>query len=540
VKPEGTDDLTRALVDGLEALDASRKLLGSTLSVGEVGTVTSAESGIARLSGLPGVAVDEVVRFEGGQVGLAADLGHAEVGVTLLDSSEGIVAGMRVTRTGRVLDVPVGEALLGRVINPLGVPLDGLGPLAGDERLPVERPATPIFERAPVSRPLQTGVKVIDALFPIGRGQRELIVGDRQTGKSSVALASVLAQRGTGVRCVFCSIGQRGSQVARTVEALRAAGALEYTTLVVASSHEPPGLRQVAPFAATSMAEAFMEAGHDVLVVYDDLTQHARTYRELSLLLRRPPGREAYPGDVFYLHARLLERATQLSAKRGGGSLTALPIVETQERNLSAYIPTNLISITDGQIVMSPDLAARGILPAVDIGFSVSRVGSKAQLPALRAVAGRLRLAYAQFEELERFARFGADVDKATQQTLRRGRRVRASFAQGALEAVPAGQQVALMLAVGEGLLDDVPATDVARVERRLAALAKQRHAELLGRLEGGAEMSDADRKALLDTAREAVAETLAEASDAETSRLEASDAETAHESHDEPAEGAP
>lgn len=504
-------DLAREVLAGLEALDASRDRVGTALAVDEVGVVTFTAGDVCRVRGLPGVAVDEVVRFENGRLGVAADLGEDEVGVTLLESGAGIGAGTRVSRTGSVLGVPVGEALLGRVIDPLGRPLDERGPLAAERRLPVERPATPIFERGPVTRPLQTGVKVVDALFPIGRGQRELIVGDRQTGKSTLALTAVLAQRGTGVRCVYCSVGQRGAQVARTVAALAAAGAMEHTTVVVAGAHEPPGLRQVAPFAATSVGEAFMEEGHDVLVVYDDLTQHARAYRELSLLLKRPPGREAYPGDVFYLHARLLERATQLSPARGGGSLTALPIVETQERNLSAYVPTNLISITDGQVVLSPDLVARGVMPAVDIGLSVSRVGGKAQLPALRAVAGRLRLAYAQFEELERFARFGADVDEATQRTLQRGRRVRASFAQGALETVAAGQQVALMLAVGEGVFDDAPPRVMSAAVARLAELAAREHGETLTRVEAGAALSDEERGALLASARRALAEASAE-----------------------------
>lgn len=501
------DGLTGRLLGGLDALDEARGRLGDTLQFDEVGLVESVGNGVALVSGLPGVAADEIVRFETGARGVATDLGEELVGVTLLEGSANLLAGTRVTRTGQVLSVPVGEALLGRVIDPLGVPLDAAGPLRAEHSLPIERPATPIFERGPVSRPLQTGIKVIDGLFPIGRGQRELIVGDRQTGKSSVALAAILAQRDTGVRCVYCSIGQRGAQLARTVDALRSSGALEYTTVVVAGSHEPPGLRQVAPFAATSIGEAFMEAGHDVLVIYDDLTQHARAYREVSLLLRRPPGREAYPGDIFYLHARLLERATQLSPERGGGSLTALPVIETQERNLSAYVPTNLISITDGQIVLSPDLVARGTMPAVDIGLSVSRVGGKAQLPALRSVAGRLRLAYAQFEELERFARFGADVDEVTRNTLRRGQRVRASFAQGALDTVPVGLQVTLMLAIGEGLFDELPVADLPRAEAQLARLAASRHADIFSQIEAGEELTPEGRETLLATARESVAQ---------------------------------
>lgn len=502
-----TSDLASAVLAGLNRLDAARRQADQGLKVEELGRVESVTSGVALVAGLPGVAVDEVVRFESGQLGLATDLGAAQVGVTLLGDPSGIQAGNTVVRTGRVLDVPVGTGLLGRIVDPLGFPLDDLGPVSAAARLPVERPATPIFERGPVSRPLQTGVKAIDALFPIGRGQRELIVGDRQTGKSSVALAAVLAQRGTGVKCVYCSVGQRGAQVARTVETLKRTGALEYTTVVVAASHEPPGVRQIAPFAATSMGEALMEAGHDVLVVYDDLTQHARSYRELSLLLRRPPGREAYPGDVFFLHARLLERATQLSEARGGGSLTALPIVEIQERDLSSYIPTNLISITDGQIVLSPDLFARGVLPAVHIGLSVSRVGGKAQLPALQEVAGRLRLEYAQFEELERFARFGADVDEATRATLVRGRRIRASLAQGALETVPVGSQIALLLAVSAGLFDPITPAAYREAETRLMRAVETEHEAMLARLEEGAELGEDEREALLNTARAVLAE---------------------------------
>lgn len=493
--------MAASLLEGLEALQAARAGLAPRLAVEEVGLVASVGGGVARVTGLPGVAVDEVVRFQGGELGLAADLLPGSVGVTLLAPGSGIVAGSRVSRTGTVLDVPVGTQLLGRVIDPLGAPLDGLGPLGASARLPVERPATPIFQRGPVVRPLHTGVKVVDALFPIGRGQRELIVGDRQTGKSSLALATVLAQRDTGVKCVYCSIGQRGAQVARTIETLRQAGAMGYSTVVVAGGHDPAGVRQVAPFAATSIGEALMEAGHDVLVVYDDLTQHARAYRELSLLLRRPPGREAYPGDVFYLHARLLERATQLSTGRGGGSLTALPIAETQERDLTSYVPTNLISITDGQLVLSPELMARGVLPAVDVGLSVSRVGGKAQLPALREVSGRLRLSYAQFEEFERFTRFGAELDDATRQALAHGRRVRASFGQGALTTIAAPKQVALLLAVNAGLFDQLPEAALRQIEPALYAAAQERHADVLQALAAGAELSGEQRAALLATA---------------------------------------
>ena len=502
--------LRRALESDLDALEEARRGLRHELRVGEVGAVLSIGSGIADVDGLPGVTVDELVRFAGGELGVAADLAPDRVGVVLLEPGEGIAAGSLVRRTGRVLDVPVGPALLGRVVNPVGVALDGAGEVRTNRRLPIERTAPPILDRAQVATPLQTGIKVIDALFPIGRGQRELIVGDRQTGKTSVALATILAQRDSGVRCVYCSIGRRGAEVARVVDTLRQHEALGYTTVVVASSHEPPGLRQIAPFAAMSIAEALMEDGHDVLVVLDDLVQHALAYRELSLLLRRPPGREAYPGDVFYLHARLLERATQLAEARGGGSLTVLPIVETQERNMSAYIPTNLISITDGQIVLSPDLAARGILPAVDVGRSVSRVGGKAQRPAYRSVAGRLRLAYAQFEELERFARFGSDIDESTRRTLRRGRRVREVLKQGALETISVCEQLAVLLAVGEGVFDEIPVTSVAAVERALRQSVRREEPDACERIEQGRALEDDDRERLLDLARRLAATTAA------------------------------
>jgi len=454
---------------------------------------------------LRGIAADETVVCAGGAGGVAAGLGQGGVGVVSLDDDADIEAGAVVTRTRRPPEVPVGDALVGRVVNPLGAPLDGRGEIRTDRFLPIERPAPTIIDRAPVTEPLHTGVKVIDALFPIGRGQRELLVGDRQTGKSSLTLSAVLAQRDTGVLCVYCLIGQRGAASARLVAALEREDALAYTTVVVASSSDPPGLRQIAPFAAMSIGEAFMERGHDVLVVLDDLTQHARAYRELSLLLRRPPGREAYPGDVFYLHARLLERATHLSERRGGGSLTALPVIETQAQNMSAYIPTNLISITDGQIVLSPLLAARGVLPAVDVGLSVSRVGGKAQVAAYRSVAGRLRLAYAQYEELERFARFGADLDDDTRRALIRGERVREVLKQDALETIPVCEQVAVLLAAGNGLLDEVPLSEVADVERAIRFAVHRELTETCDRVLAGADLSDRDRERFLDHARRVV-----------------------------------
>ena len=500
-KGEGVP-LADALRDEVERLGAVARDWRPELTVDELGEVASVGSGIATVRGLPRVRADEVVRFAGGEEGVALDLQRDHVGVVLLTSDAGIGAGDEVTRTGRVLDVPVGDALLGRVIDPLGRQLDGGPPLRGTRRWPVERPATPIVGREAVRKPLQTGIKVVDALFPIGRGQRELIVGDRQTGKTTLALTAVLAQADTGVRCVVCTIGQRGSETARWLTDLRNRGALDYTTVVVAGSHEPPGLRYVAPYAATSIAEAWMEDGHDVLIIYDDLTQHARAYRELSLLLRRPPGREAYPGDIFYLHARLLERATQLA---GGGSLTALPIIETQAQDLSAFIPTNLISITDGQLYLAPGLVARGILPAVDVGRSVSRVGGKAQSAGYRAVAGDLRLTYAQFEELEGFSRFGTELDAETQRVITRGRRVRASLTQGPYVTIPVGEQLVVLWAASSGLLDEVPVERVREVEERLRERAREKLGSLLERLDAGEALEDGDRERLTELAREVV-----------------------------------
>ncbi len=495
-----------ALLAGLEALDAARREVEGGLELGEVGKVTAVSRGVATIEGLPGAASGETVTLGRGGFGLLSDLRGSTAGVVLLTGSREVHAGDEVRRSGRVLEVPVGDALLGRVVDPLGRALDGGGPLETRERLPVERAATGIADREPVTEPLQTGIKVVDALFPIGRGQRELIVGDRQTGKTALALTAILAQRDTGVLCVYCSIGRRGAEVARTVASLRRHGALAYTTVMVAPAEAEPGLRQVAPFAAMSVAEAWMEAGRHVLVVLDDLVQHARSHREVSLLLRRPPGREAYPGDVFYLHSRLLERATQLSKARGGGSLTALPIVETQERDLAAYVPTNLISITDGQIVLSPELFRRGQLPAVDVGLSVSRVGGKAQRPAYRTVAGGLRLSFAQFEELESFARLGADLDEGTRATLVRGRRVREVLKQGALEPVPVLEQMASLAAVSAGLFDDVPAERVAALELDLRREARNALPDLARRVEAGEALAEEDRAALLGVARTVLA----------------------------------
>lgn len=396
----------------------------------------------------------------------------------------------------------LGKHCWGRVVDPLGRPLDNHGPVRVAQRYQAERKAPAIMDRAPVTVPLQTGIKVVDALIPVGRGQRELILGDRQTGKSAIALDTIINQKGQDVICVYCTIGQRSSAVAKFIADLQKYEAMDYCLVVVAAGEEPPGLQFIAPYAATAMAEYFMEQGRDVLIVYDDLTVHARAYRELSLLLRRPPGREAFPGDIFYIHSRLLERSTHLSAARGGGSLTALPIVETEAQNISAYIPTNLISITDGQIYCSPVLFQKSILPAVDVGKSVSRVGGKTQLPAYRAVAGDLRLSYSQFEELEVFSRFGTRLDEATQQTLERGRRVREALKQNQYQPMPVPEQIAVLLALTSGVFDKLPITKIAAAEKAVALAVRQQLPEVCIRIQSGEKLSDEDFQNLINVAK--------------------------------------
>jgi F-type H+-transporting ATPase subunit alpha len=476
------------------------------LTLQEVGTITNVSTGIAQVSGLPSVGYEELVQFPDGALGIAFNVDEDEIGVVLLGEYWHLYAGDEVKPTGRVMDVAVGDGLLGRVIDPLGQPLDGRGPVATDRRLPIERPAAPIMDRAPVTVPLQTGLKVVDALIPIGRGQRELILGDRQTGKTAIVIDTILNQRGQNVVCVYCAIGQRASAVAKTVAVLREKGALDYTVVVVTEGNDPPGLAYIAPYAATSIAEYFMEAGRDVLIVYDDLTQHARSYRELSLLLRRPPGREAFPGDIFYIHSRLLERATHLCAERGGGSLTALPIIETEAQDMSAYIPTNLISITDGQIYLSPSLFEAGVLPAVDVGQSVSRVGGKAQRATYRAVAGDLKLAYAQFEELETFARFGARLDENTRKVIAHGRRIRACLKQSEFAPVPVPAQIALLLALSAELFDPVPIEWMPDAEQAVQAASAKIPPDVCARFETAEKLSDEDRKTIVEIARQALA----------------------------------
>jgi F-type H+-transporting ATPase subunit alpha len=478
----------------------------------EVGTIINVATGIARVAGLPGVGFEELVKFPGEVFGIAFNVDEDDIGVVLLGEYRFLHTGDAVERTGRVMDVAVGDGLLGRVIDPLGRPLDENGPVAVSRRLPIEREAPAIMDRAPVTKPLQTGIKVIDALIPIGRGQRELILGDRQTGKTAIAMDTILNQRDKDVICVYCAIGQRASAVAKVVANLRDEGAMEYTIVVVTEGNDPPGLTYIAPYVATSIAEYFMEQGRDVLIVYDDLTHHARAYRELSLLLRRPPGREAFPGDIFYIHSRLLERATHLREELGGGSLTALPIIETEAQNISAYIPTNLISITDGQIYLSPNLFELGVLPAVDVGKSVSRVGGKAQLAAYRAVAGSLKLAYSQFEELENFARFGARLDEKTRKVISHGRRIRASLKQPEFAPIPVSEQITVLLALIAGLLDEVPLARMPAAENALRRSAAAIPEEVVGRFFTAATLANEDRAVVLAVAGEALAPFQAEA----------------------------
>ena len=500
------ESLESCLDRAFAAIGQARAAFTPQLTPHEVGAITSVTNGIAVVSGLPGAGYNELLEFPGGVFGIAFNVDAEEIGVVLLGEFSRLHAGDEVSRTGRVMDVAVGDGLLGRVIDPLGRPLDGKGPVNSSARLPIERPAAPIMDRAPVDVPLQTGLKAIDALIPIGRGQRELILGDRQTGKTAIAIDTILNQRGKNVLCVYCAIGQRASAVAKAVANLGEKGAMEYTVVVVAEGNQAPGLEYITPYAATSIAEYFMEAGRDVLIVYDDLTQHAEAYRELSLLLRRPPGREAFPGDIFYIHSRMLERATHLSKEKGNGSLTALPIIETEAEDMSAYIPTNLISITDGQIYLSPSLFELGVLPAVDIGKSVSRVGGQAQRAAYRASTGDLKLAYSQFEELETFARFGARLDDNTRKTIDHGERIRACLKQPESAPVPVAAQIILLLALTAKLFDTVPLNRMTEAGEAVQNAAAEIPAEVSARFETADKLSDEDRKTVIAIATKALA----------------------------------
>ncbi|MHC5268155.1 F0F1 ATP synthase subunit alpha [Enterococcus sp. LJL98] len=450
------------------------------ITVEETGTVTYVGDGIARAYGLENAMSGELLEFSNGAFGMAQNLEANDVGIIVLGDFETIREGDQVKRTGKIMDVPVGEALIGRVVNPLGQPIDGLGPIKTDKYRPVEAAAPGVMERQSVSEPMQTGSKAIDALVPIGRGQRELVIGDRKTGKTSIAIDTIINQKGQDMICIYVAIGQKDSTVRTQVETLRAHGALDYTIIVSAGASQPAPLLYIAPYAGTAMGEEFMYNGKHVLIVFDDLSKQAVAYRELSLLLRRPPGREAYPGDVFYLHSRLLERAAKLSDELGGGSMTALPFVETQAGDISAYIPTNVISITDGQIFLESDLFYSGVRPAVAAGLSVSRVGGSAQIKAMKKVAGTLRLDLASYRELEAFTQFGSDLDTATQAKLNRGRRTVEILKQKLHAPLPVEKQVLILYALTHGFLDTVPVNRVLEFEAGLFEFVEGMHADLL------------------------------------------------------------
>jgi F-type H+-transporting ATPase subunit alpha len=438
------------------------------IDVAEVGTVVSVGDGIARIHGVERAMAGEMLEFPNGLYGIALNLEEESVGAVLLGRSTEIKEGDTVKRTGRIISVPVGDAMLGRVVNSLGQPIDGKGPIATSEFLPIERIAPGVVDRQPVKEPLQTGLKAIDGMVPIGRGQRELIIGDRQTGKTAVAVDAIINQKGLDVICIYNAIGQKQSTIAQVVRTLEEAGAMEYTIVVAAGASDPAPMLYISPYSACTIGEYFRDSGRHALVVYDDLSKHAQAYREISLLLRRPPGREAYPGDVFYLHSRLLERAAKMNADKGGGSLTALPIIETQAGDLSAYIPTNVISITDGQIFLEADLFNQGFRPAINVGNSVSRVGGSAQIKAMRSVAGTLRLDLAQYRELAAFAQFGSDLDPATQKQLNRGRRLTEILKQPQYQPLPVEKQVAIVFAATNGYLDTVAVEKVRAYETEL------------------------------------------------------------------------
>jgi len=474
----------------------------STVQVEEVGTVIQASDGIARVYGLEKAMAGELLEFPHSVMGMVLNLEEDNVGVVLFGEYERIAEGDTVKRTGRIASVPVGEALVGRVVNALGEPIDGRGPIDAAEFYPVERIAPGIVERQPVKEPLQTGLKAIDAMTPIGRGQRELIIGDRQTGKTALALDTIINQKGSGVICIYVAIGQKRSTVARVVESLREHGAMDYTIVVSASASETAPMQYLAPYSATAMGEFFRDRGGHALCIYDDLSKQAVAYRQLSLLLRRPPGREAYPGDVFYLHSRLLERAAKLSDERGGGSLTSLPIIETQAGDVSAYIPTNVISITDGQIFLETNLFYSGVRPAINAGISVSRVGGNAQIKAMKKVAGTLRLELAQYRELEAFAQFGSDLDKATRDRLSRGERLVEILKQPQYEPLAVEKQVLIIHTATNGYLDDIPVHAIERFSRELYEHFDKKHSELLPEIAKTGEMND-DLKGKINAAIE-------------------------------------
>ena len=469
-------DIASAITGGLDGYSQS-------LEATTVGRVAEVGDGIARVSGLPNCMVNELLEFEDGTVGLALNLDEDLIGAVVLGEADSIEEGQAVKATGRILSVPVGDAMLGRVVNALGTPIDGKGDIVGAISRPVEVQAPGIMGRKPVHEPLQTGIKSIDAMTPIGRGQRELIIGDRKTGKTTVAIDTIINQRGLGVKCIYVAIGQKGSTIANTVETLRQHGALEYTVVVAAPASEPAPFKYLAPYSGCAIGQQWMENGEHALIVYDDLSKQAEAYRQMSLLLRRPPGREAYPGDVFYLHSRLLERAAKLSDENKAGSLTALPVIETKAGDVSAYIPTNVISITDGQVYLQDNLFKSGIRPAVDVGVSVSRVGGAAQTKAMKGVSGTLKLDLAQFRELEAFATFGSELDAVSKAQLERGYRLVELLKQGLNSPMPVEEQVVSIFAGTKGYLDSIPVADVARFESELLAYVNSRHGAMMAEL---------------------------------------------------------
>ncbi len=489
--------MTELTISASEITDALRKHVtdfNPAVAAEQVGRVVEVGDGIARVSGLPSAKVNELLEFADGTVGLAMNLDEETIGAVVLGSVDGIEEEQVVRSTGRILSMPVGDALLGRVVNALGEPIDGKGPLVNPKHRRMEIQAPGITGRQPVSQPLQTGIKAIDAMTPIGRGQRELIIGDRKTGKTTVAIDTILNQKGQGVKCIYVAIGQKNSSVAQTVKTLEDFGAFEYTVVVVAGAGDPAPFKFLAPYAGCAIGQEWMESGEHALVVYDDLSKQAEAYRQISLLLRRPPGREAYPGDVFYLHSRLLERAAKLSDELGGGSLTALPIIETKAGDISAYIPTNVISITDGQVFLQSDLFYSGVRPAIDVGNSVSRVGGAAQIKAMKAVAGTLKIDLAQFRDLESFATFGSELDKSSQQQLDRGYRLTELLKQGLNAPVPVEEQVIAIYAGTRGWLDTIPVEDVVRFEAELLTDFRAKHADLLGQIRDTSALPDTDK----------------------------------------------
>ncbi len=459
--------------------------------VQKVGEVLEVGDGVVKLTGLSDLMASEMVTFPDGTIGVALNLEEDQVGVMILGDYKGIKEGDQVTATGKILSIPVGEKMIGRVVNPLGQPIDGKGEIKTDKVYPIEREAAGVIERQSVSQPVQTGIKAIDAMIPIGRGQRELIIGDRQTGKTAVAIDAIINQADQDMICIYVAIGQKESKIARIVAELEKRGAMEHTIIVTAGASESAAFSFIAPYAGTAIGEYFMDQGKDVLIVHDDLSKHAWAYRQISLILRRPPGREAYPGDIFYLHSRLLERSCRRNKEAGGGSITALPVIETQAGDVSAYIPTNVISITDGQIYLETDLFYKGIRPALNVGLSVSRVGSAAQVKAMKKVAGKLRLDLAQFRELEAFAQFGSDLDETTKQKIERGKRTVEVLKQGQYEPISVENQVVILYALTNGFIDEVPVEDVTKWEEEFSKFMNASHREILDEIKEKGEISE-------------------------------------------------